>query len=99
LVPDGDLMKEAETLAKLFANGPTRSFGTVKKLLNESFTTTLETQMEQEARGICEMTKTKVAWRVLLPLWENDVPYSTLLNGQASYKVMGVSYWVKPISL
>jgi 2-(1,2-epoxy-1,2-dihydrophenyl)acetyl-CoA isomerase len=55
VVPDGDLM----TLAKLFANGPTRSFGTVKKLLNESFTTTLETQMEQEARGICEMTKTK----------------------------------------
>jgi 2-(1,2-epoxy-1,2-dihydrophenyl)acetyl-CoA isomerase len=59
VVPDGDLIKEAETLAKLFANGPTRSFGTVKKLLNESFTTTLETQMEQEARGICEMTKTK----------------------------------------
>ena len=59
VVPDGDLLKEVELLAKSFANGPTRSFGTVKKLLNESFTTTLETQMEQEARGICEMTKTK----------------------------------------
>jgi hypothetical protein len=38
--------------------GPTRSFGMVKKLLNESFSATLETQMEQEARGISEMTKT-----------------------------------------
>ena len=59
VVPDGDLIKEAETLAKLYANGPTRSFGTVKKLLNESFTATLETQMEQEARGISEMAKTR----------------------------------------
>jgi len=59
VVPDGELLKEAELLAKSFANGPTRSFGMVKKLLNESFSATLETQMEQEARGISEMTKTK----------------------------------------
>lgn len=58
VVPDGDLLKEAELLAKSFANGPTRSFGMVKKLLNESFTTTLETQMEQEARCIAEMART-----------------------------------------
>jgi enoyl-CoA hydratase/carnithine racemase len=30
----------------------------VKKLLNETFSATLETQMEQEARGITDMTKT-----------------------------------------
>ena len=58
VVPDGDLLKEAEALAKSFANGPTRSFGKVKKLLNESFSSTLETQMEQEARGIAEMART-----------------------------------------
>jgi len=58
VVPDGDLLKEAELLAQSFANGPTRSFGMVKKLLNESFTTTLETQMEQEARGIAGMART-----------------------------------------
>ena len=59
VTPDGDLLKEAETLAKSFAQGPTRAFGTVKKLLNESFSATLETQMEQEARGIAEMATTK----------------------------------------
>lgn len=30
----------------------------MKKLLNEAFTTTLETQMEWEARGIADMSKT-----------------------------------------
>jgi 2-(1,2-epoxy-1,2-dihydrophenyl)acetyl-CoA isomerase len=58
VVLDGELLKEAESLAKFFANGPTRSFGMVKKLLNESFSATLETQMEQEARGISEMART-----------------------------------------
>jgi len=58
VVPDADLLKEADLLAKSFANGPTRSFGIVKKLLNESFSATLETQMEQEARGICEAART-----------------------------------------
>jgi 2-(1,2-epoxy-1,2-dihydrophenyl)acetyl-CoA isomerase len=57
VVPDADLMNEAQTLAKIFANGPTRSFGMVKKLLNDTFSATLETQMEQEARGISEMAK------------------------------------------
>jgi 2-(1,2-epoxy-1,2-dihydrophenyl)acetyl-CoA isomerase len=57
VVPDTDLMNEAQTLAKILANGPTRSFGMVKKLLNDTFSATLETQMEQEARGISEMAK------------------------------------------
>lgn len=59
VVPDNDLLKEAEILAKFFANGPTRSFGMVKKLLNESFSATLETQMEREARGVAEMARTR----------------------------------------
>lgn len=59
VIPDNDLLKEVELLAESFANGPTRSFGMAKRLLNESFSTSLETQMEQEARGIAEMTKTE----------------------------------------
>lgn len=39
VVPDAEL-------AGILAAGPTLSFGSVKKLLNEAFTTTLETQME-----------------------------------------------------
>ena len=30
VVPDADLLKEAELLAKSFENGPTRSFGIAK---------------------------------------------------------------------
>lgn len=59
VVPDGELMKEAESMAKTFENGPTRSFGMVKKLINDSFSAGLEAQMEQEARGITEMSKTE----------------------------------------
>jgi len=58
IVADEELMAEADTLARAIAAGPTRSFGTVKKLLNESFSETLETQMEREARGIVDMAKT-----------------------------------------
>ena len=58
VVPDAELAAEAAKLAGLLAAGPTQSFGTVKKLLNETFSATLETQMEQEARGITDMTKT-----------------------------------------
>jgi len=61
VVPDGELMKEAEALARRLANGPTLSFGSVKRLLNEAFSETLESQMEHESRGIVDMTRTKDA--------------------------------------
>lgn len=61
VVPDGQLMNESESLARTLAQGPTRAFGTIKRLVNDSFSTTLETQMELEARGIAEMAKTKDA--------------------------------------
>jgi len=53
-----DLMVEAEKLAAVLASGPTLSLGSVKKLLNESFSETFESQMEREARSIVDMTKT-----------------------------------------
>lgn len=58
-VPDQDLMREVELLADIFAGGPTKSFGRVKELLVSSFSETLETQMELEARGISDMAKTR----------------------------------------
>jgi 2-(1,2-epoxy-1,2-dihydrophenyl)acetyl-CoA isomerase len=58
VVPDGDLLSEVALLAKSFADGPTRSFGMARRLLHESYSTTLETQMEHEARGIAELSKT-----------------------------------------
>lgn len=61
VVPDEELMPEAEKLARIIATGPTRAFGSVKKLLNECFSETLETQMEREARSIADMSKTNDA--------------------------------------
>jgi 2-(1,2-epoxy-1,2-dihydrophenyl)acetyl-CoA isomerase len=58
VVAADDLQQQARALAAQLAQGPTRAFGTVKRLLNESFTGTLETQMELEARGIAAMAGT-----------------------------------------
>ena len=52
VVPAAELMPTAEKLAATLAAGPTRSFGAVKALLNETFEHGLETQMELEARAI-----------------------------------------------
>ncbi len=52
VVADGELMAEAEEQAAAFAKGPTRAFGAVKRLLAGSFSESLETQMELEARAI-----------------------------------------------
>ena len=45
-----DLMDEAGSLAEMLAAGPRKAYGRIKELLNSSFTTPLETQMDYEAR-------------------------------------------------
>ncbi len=50
--PDEQVLGEARELALQLAQGPTRSFGTVKRLLLASLGESLETQMESESRGI-----------------------------------------------
>jgi 2-(1,2-epoxy-1,2-dihydrophenyl)acetyl-CoA isomerase len=52
-----ELQAAAMALASQLANGPTMAFGVVKKLLQDSFTNSLETQLETEARSIADMTK------------------------------------------
>lgn len=56
VVADDKLMDEAQSLARVLANGPTQAFGQVKKLLTSSFQEGLESQMELEAQGIASMT-------------------------------------------
>lgn len=58
VVPDDDVMNEAQTLASGLASGPTRAYGGVKRLLHASFSSSLETQMELETRIIADMTRT-----------------------------------------
>ncbi len=55
---DEELMASAMELAGTLAKGPTRAFGQVKTLLNSSFDSGLETQMQYEADGIAAMART-----------------------------------------
>jgi 2-(1,2-epoxy-1,2-dihydrophenyl)acetyl-CoA isomerase len=58
VVPDDDLMAEAEKLARSLAEGPTLAFGAVKKLLLSGNNTQLEDQLDAETRAIASMTET-----------------------------------------
>ena len=49
-VKASDLMDEAGSLAEMLAAGPQMAYGRIKDLLNGSLTSSLETQMDQEAR-------------------------------------------------
>ncbi len=55
VVADAELLPKSEAMAKRLAEGPTRAFGAVKRLLASSATASLETQMELEARAIAAM--------------------------------------------
>ena len=58
VVPDDDLMVEAEKIARALASGPTLAFGAVKKLLLASQTAQLEEQLDAETNAIALMTTT-----------------------------------------
>lgn len=55
VVPDDQLMEEAEKQVRAFASGPTKAFGAVKRLLDGTFKESLETQMELESRSIASL--------------------------------------------
>lgn len=52
VVPDDQVLARARAIARQLAAGPTQAHGVVKRLLADTFSTPLETQMECEARGI-----------------------------------------------
>jgi len=58
VVPDAELMERVNALAAQLAAGPTKAFGTAKRLLHSGWAETLETQMELESRAIADMART-----------------------------------------
>lgn len=56
VVDDDRLMEEAREAAGRLATGPSRAYGAVKRLLADSFSASLETQMEMEARSIAALS-------------------------------------------
>jgi 2-(1,2-epoxy-1,2-dihydrophenyl)acetyl-CoA isomerase len=59
VVPDGDLMDEARSLAKRLATGPTRSYANSKRALNNSVLRIMEEQLDLEAEIQSEMAGTQ----------------------------------------
>ena len=55
VVPDDELMNSANELAEKLASGPTKAYGEVKRLVTDSFDSSLETQMERETRAIADL--------------------------------------------
>jgi len=58
VVPPESLMDEALEIARKLAQGPTRAIGMIKRMLNRSFDSDLETALEMEAsmQGIAVST-------------------------------------------
>ena len=52
VLPDDQLMARAQAIAAQLASGPTVAYGEAKRLLVDSFSNSLETQMEMETRAI-----------------------------------------------
>ena len=61
VVPAAELMDTVTKLANELANGPTRAYAGIKKLVMMSPNDTLESQMERETRVIAEMAATSDA--------------------------------------
>ena len=57
VVPDEQLMPQAEALANELAHGPTRAYGGVKRLLYSTATNPLYEQMELENETIADMAR------------------------------------------
>ncbi|MGE3773228.1 MAG: enoyl-CoA hydratase/isomerase family protein [Gammaproteobacteria bacterium] len=56
VVPDDQLMAKAQEIAAQLARGPTVAYGEAKRLMADTFSNTLETQMEMETRAIAGLS-------------------------------------------
>ena len=74
VVPDDVLHEEAESLAVKLAEGPLQAHGKVKQLLAETFSSQLETQMEEESRALSEAVSGAEAQEGIQAFLEKRVP-------------------------
>ena len=61
VVPDAELAAAAGELAASLAEGATMALGEAKRLIQQGFTESLESQMERETRGIADLARTEDA--------------------------------------
>lgn len=72
VVPASDVASEAMGLAKTFSKGATGAFGQVKRLLGNSYSNGLETQMEDEARSIGKALRTADAKQRIAAFFDRE---------------------------
>ncbi|WP_047152083.1 enoyl-CoA hydratase/isomerase family protein [Aneurinibacillus tyrosinisolvens] len=58
VIPDSELLTQANALAEQLANGPKAAFGAAKRLLHMGCNQTLETQIENESQAIANAAQT-----------------------------------------
>lgn len=74
VVDDDALLSEAESLARKFAEGPSKAFDAIKRLVHSGFVEPMETHMEREARTLSEITSTADAREGLRAFSEKRPP-------------------------
>jgi len=74
VVPEGELLTQADALAARLAAGPTRAYGVSKRLLHSGWTETLETQMENESQSIANSARTADAHEGITAFMEKRPP-------------------------
>jgi 2-(1,2-epoxy-1,2-dihydrophenyl)acetyl-CoA isomerase len=77
VVPDGELLSQAETLAVQLAAGAPRSLGEAKRLMYAGWNETLETQMENESQTIANITRTLDTQEAIRAFLEKRAPKFT----------------------
>jgi 2-(1,2-epoxy-1,2-dihydrophenyl)acetyl-CoA isomerase len=70
VVPAADLMARAEAVARQLADGPTKAFGEMRRLLTSVEDQPLETQLELEAQALARSAGTADAREGLTAFWE-----------------------------
>jgi 2-(1,2-epoxy-1,2-dihydrophenyl)acetyl-CoA isomerase len=74
VVPDASLMDEARKLARELADGPTVTYGEMKRLLLSSSDQPLETQLELEAQAIARCARTDDSWNAIQAILAKKTP-------------------------
>jgi 2-(1,2-epoxy-1,2-dihydrophenyl)acetyl-CoA isomerase len=58
VVPDGEVRREAERIARELAAGPTEAYGAIKRLFSQTLDRSLESQLEEEAQTLAAISRT-----------------------------------------
>lgn len=74
VVEDDQLDAEAQALAQQLAQGPTKTYGEMKRLFLSSGDQPLETQLEFEARAIAQCARTDDSWNAIQSVLARQAP-------------------------